>query len=74
MNKVPNSPITSNEPLAEATPIGPQYVMAGYKPVTAKERLEQMAGLPMQPKRQCRQKPCNIGLFDEDARCQMELF
>ena len=51
-----------------------QYLINGCKPVTQKERLEFAASLPMQPKRPCRQKPCNIGLFDEDSRNQMDLF
>jgi len=58
----------------ELTDIGQQYLIAGCRPVTQKERLELVASLPMQPKRPCRQKPCDVGLFDEVSRNQMDFF
>ena len=58
----------------EQTAIGEQYLIGDVKPVSVRERLEWIASLPIGPKRPCQQKPCNIGLFDEDARNQMELF
>lgn len=61
-------------PAAEATEAGAQFVIAGYRPITQTERLNRIALLPMRPRRACVQKPCNIGLFDEDARNQLELF
>ncbi len=58
----------------EQTDIGQQYLIDGCKPVTMRERLEFATSLPLQPKRPCRQKPCDIGLFDEVSRNQMDLF
>lgn len=58
----------------DQTEIGPQYLIDGVRPVTIKDRLEVLAAQPMGPKRLCVQKPCNIGLFDEDRRNQLELF
>ena len=57
---------------SEQTPIGEQYLVGGVKPVTARDRLEWLMQQPMRPRKI--QKPLNIGLFDEDARNQMELF
>jgi hypothetical protein len=39
-----------------------------------REKLELLATLPMQPKRARHQKPCDLGLFDDVARNQMDLF
>lgn len=58
----------------EQTDIGPQYLIGGVAPITQKQRLDLLASLPMTPKRARTQKPCDIGLFDEDARNQMDLF
>ena len=58
----------------EQTDLGPQYLIDGVAPVTQRHRLEFMATLPMTPKRARYQKPCDIGLFDETSRNQMELF
>ncbi len=61
-------------PAIEQTDIGPQYLIGGVAPVTQKQRLEFLATLPMTPKRARTQKPCDIGLFDELARNQKDLF
>lgn len=61
-------------PQVEQTDIGQQYLIGGVKPVTLKQRLEVLAGLPIHPKRASNQKPCDIGLFDEVARAQQDLF
>lgn len=61
-------------PETEHTAIGEQFLVQGYRPVTTKERLDHQATLPMQPKRPCVQKPCDIGLFDEARRNQLDLF
>ena len=69
------SSVTKRAPLeTERTAIGEQYLVGGVRPVTVKDRLERMAMLPISPKRPCVQKPCNHGLFDEDARNQLDLF
>jgi hypothetical protein len=56
----------------EATPLGPQTLVPGVQPVSMKARLEVLAAHPLDCRRL--QKPCDIGLFDEVARNQMELF
>lgn len=58
----------------ERTPIGDQYLIGDIKPVSQREKLELLATLPMQPKRARHQKPCDLGLFDDVARNQMDLF
>ena len=62
------------QPAIENTDIGAQYLIGGVAPVTQKQRLEFMATLPMHPKRARHQKPCDIGLFDEASRNQIDLF
>jgi hypothetical protein len=56
----------------EATAIGEQTLIPGVRPVSMKARLEALAAHPLGPNRM--QKPCNLGLFDEVARNQMDLF
>jgi hypothetical protein len=56
----------------EATVQGPQTLVPGVRPVSIKARLEVLAAHPMASDRL--QKPCDVGLFDEVARNQMELF
>lgn len=56
----------------EATSLGPQSLVPGVRPVSMKARLEALAAHPMVSDRF--QKPCDLGLFDEVARNQMELF
>jgi hypothetical protein len=56
----------------EATAIGPQTLVPGVRPVSIKARLEALAAHPLASRRM--QKPCDIGLFDDVARNQMDLF
>jgi hypothetical protein len=56
----------------EATSLGPQTLVPGVRPVSMKARLEVLAAHPLGTDRL--QKPCDIGLFDDVARNQMELF
>jgi hypothetical protein len=56
----------------EATVQGQQVLVLGVRPVSMKARLEVLAAHPLGSDRL--QKPCDIGLFDEVARDQMELF
>jgi hypothetical protein len=56
----------------EVTPIGPQALVPGVRPVSIKARLEALAAHPLCSDRL--QKPCDIGLFDYVARNQMDLF
>ncbi len=57
---------------AEWSECGEQTLIPGVRPVSLRERLTLQARAPLIPKRQ--QKPLNIGLFDEDARNQLNLF
>ncbi len=54
----------------EPTPEGEQAVIEGVQPLTLRDRLQFQAGLPLQTKRP--QRLCNLGLFDLDARRQVD--
>jgi hypothetical protein len=56
----------------EATSLGPQTLVPGVRPVSIKARLMVLAAHPLGSDRL--QKPCDIGLFDDVARNQMDLF
>jgi hypothetical protein len=56
----------------EATHLGPQTLVPGVRPVSMKTRLEALAAHPLVSQRL--QKPCDIGLFDDCSRNQMDLF
>jgi len=67
---------TPPPPLAtEATPEGQQTLVPGVRPLTLRDRLEARMAAPMAPRRNpdARQKPLDIGLFDEAARNQLDL-
>ena len=57
---------------AEWSDCGVQTLIPGVRPVSLRERLTLQASAPLIPKKS--QKPLNIGLFDEDARNQLNLF
>lgn len=59
----------------ETTDVGEQTLMNGVRPVSLGEKLTAMTGHPMRPKRnpQAQQKSCDIGLFDEAGRAQIDL-
>ena len=57
---------------AEPTPEGEQSLIPGVRPISARERIESLMQGPLRPR--VRQKPPNLGLFDEDARRQLDLF
>lgn len=59
-------------PAAETTPLGEQTLIAGVKPITSRDRLQARMNAPLEPR--CRQKPLNVGLWDEEAWNQLELF
>ena len=56
----------------EATAIGPQSLVPGVVPITARDRLEWRAAAPLAPKKP--QRGCDHGLFDLAARDQFDLF
>tara|TARA_B100000965_G_scaffold215949_2_gene180606 strand:+ start:11564 stop:11794 length:231 start_codon:yes stop_codon:yes gene_type:complete len=55
----------------EKTPEGVQVLVTGVRPVTDRDRLAMLAARPLAPAKP--QNPLNIGLFDEDARRQLDL-
>lgn len=60
-------------PLAsEPTPEGEQTLVPGVRPFSTRERIEARMAAPLRPR--VPQKPLNVGLFDEDARNQLNLF
>jgi hypothetical protein len=56
----------------ELTPIGVQTLVAGVAPITPRERLALRADAPLQPRKP--QRPIDHGLFDTNARLQIEMF
>lgn len=57
---------------SEQTQIGKQTLVPGVQPITPAERLAMLANAPMQPRRP--QRPADHGLFDTNARNQLEMF
>ena len=57
---------------AEVTPIGVQILVTGVAPITPAQRLAILADSPLQPRRP--QRPADHGLFDTNARNQIEMF
>ena len=57
---------------SEQTRIGEQALVPGVQPITPAERLAMLANAPMQPRRP--QRPADHGLFDTNARNQIEMF
>ena len=63
----------SSVPLeAEVTPIGVQTLVIGVAPISPAQRLAMLADAPLQPRRP--QRPADHGLFDTNARNQIEMF
>ena len=56
----------------EKTSLGDQGLIPGVKPTRTIDYLNILINRPLCPN--VRQKPVNIGLFDETARNQLELF
>lgn len=57
---------------AEVTPIGVQTLVTGVAPITPSQRLAMLANAPLLPRRV--QRPADHGLFDMNARNQIEMF
>ena len=56
----------------EATPIGDQTLVPGVAPIMPRDRLAIRANAPMEPRKP--QRPADHGLFDFNARNQVEMF
>ena len=55
----------------EATAIGNQTLVPGVAPITPAQRLSLRANAPMEPRKP--QRPADHGLFDTNARNQIEM-
>jgi hypothetical protein len=63
----------SHDPFeTEPTSIGEQLLVPGVRPVSLRARLQALAAAPLMSMKL--QKPCDLGLFDEVARNQLDLF
>ena len=56
----------------EATALGNQTLVPGVAPITPRDRLAIRANAPMEPRKA--QRPADHGLFDTNARNQIEMF
>ena len=56
----------------ETTAIGPQSLVPGVAPITARDRLAWRAAAPLEARKP--QRACDDGLFDLAARSQLDLF
>ncbi len=65
----------SAKPKFEQTEVGEQTLINGVRPVTLGEKLTARTTHPMTPKRNpnAQQRPCDLGLFDEVGRAQIDL-
>ncbi|WP_162875628.1 hypothetical protein [Sphingomonas crusticola] len=59
-------------PACEPTEAGLQWLIGGIAPISLGDRLRLRAAAPLEPVRP--QRPCDIGLFDLNARAQLDLF
>ena len=67
------APLAATMPFeTEATPIGNQTLVPGVAPITPAQRLSLRANAPMEPRKP--QRPADHGLFDTNARNQIEMF
>lgn len=57
---------------SEQTAIGEQTLVYGVAPITPRDRLAMRTNAPMEPRK--RQRPADHGLFDTNARNQIEMF
>ena len=57
---------------SEQTPTGEQTLVHGVVPITPRDRLAIRANAPMEPRKA--QRPADHGLFDTNARNQIEMF
>ncbi len=57
---------------AEVTPLGMQTLIPGVAPLALADRLALLANAPLLPSKP--QRPIDHGLFDTNARLQIEMF
>jgi hypothetical protein len=66
------APTTAVPLVDEPTAIGAQTLVPGVTPITARDRLTWRAAAPLKATKP--QRPCDLGLFDEAARRQLDFF
>lgn len=66
------APSTADGLASEQTPIGEQTLVHGVAPITPRDRLAMRANAPLEPRKA--QRPADHGLFDTNARNQIEMF
>lgn len=72
MSRLPDPASDSESFEVETTEAGLQTLVPGVTPVTLGDRLALLAAAPLVPKK--RQRPADHGLFDTNARNQLEMF
>lgn len=77
MSQAPSASATPQERQAggfetEPTEAGLQCLIGGVAPISLADRLRQRAAAPLEPSRP--QRACDLGLFDLNARLQLDLF
>jgi hypothetical protein len=64
--------MSAPDPATEVTAVGEQMLVPGVAPITTRQRIAARMSAPLMPKKT--QKPLDIGLFDDMARNQLDLF
>lgn len=72
MSRQPDQAAMGDAFEAEDTEAGWQTLVPGVAPVTLGDRLAVLANAPLLPRKG--QRPANHGLFDTNARNQLEMF
>ncbi|PLK22694.1 hypothetical protein C0V72_13590 [Porphyrobacter sp. TH134] len=72
MSRLPEPASDSDRFAVESTEAGLQTLVPGVAPITLGDRLALLAAAPLMPKK--RQRPADHGLFDTNARNQLEMF
>ena len=72
MSSKPDPVVAGGAYEAEDTEAGSQTLVPGVAPVTLGDRLAVLANAPLLPRRG--QRPADHGLFDTNARNQIEMF
>ena len=72
MSRKPHPSAQASDLEAEDTEAGCQTLMPGVAPVTLGDRLAVLANAPLLPRKG--QRPADVGLFDTNARNQLEMF
>ena len=66
------APPPADQLASKQTAIGEQTLVHGVAPITPRDRLAMRANAPLEPRKA--QRPADHGLFDTNARNQIEMF